>query len=258
VVSVQWGSFIAVGDSFTEGLDDPYPDHGTFRGWADLVASALAERRNGFTYANLAIRGRLFGRIVDEQVPPALAMGADLVSFAAGVNDVLRRSFDPAALTSRFHTTVSDLRATGADVVLFRFADQITHLPGQRLIGPRIALLNRTVLDAADRHGAAVVDLAADDAFRNPALWSLDRLHLCAAGHRRVAAHVLTALGVDPDQSWWDEPPYPPVRRWAAARSADLVWAGRHLAPWVKRRLTGRSSGDGITAKRPLLAPMYD
>lgn len=255
MVCVQWGSFVAVGDSFTEGLDDPYPDRGVFRGWADLVAGTLAERRNGFRYANLAIRGRLFGRIVDEQLPPALAMGADLVSFAAGVNDILRRGFDPAALTSRFDTTVRELRGTGADVILFRFADGITHLPGQRLIGPRIALLNRTVLDVADRHGAVVVDLAADDAFHNPALWSSDRLHLCAAGHRRVAAHVLTALGVDPDPAWWQAPPYPPPRRWLAARGADLAWAGNHLVPWVKRRLTGRSSGDGITAKRPTLDP---
>jgi lysophospholipase L1-like esterase len=256
VVTVQWGSFVAVGDSFTEGLDDPYEDDMAYRGWADLVAGALAERRSGFSYANLAIRGRLFGRIVDEQVPPALAMGADLVSFAAGVNDVLRRNFDPVALANRFHATLGELRAGGADVVLFRFADGITHLPGQRLIGPRIALLNRTVVEAADRHGAAVVDLAADDEFHNPALWSLDRLHLCDAGHHRVAAHVLSALGVDPDPAWWDAPAYPPPRRWLAARAADLAWAGRHLAPWVKRRLTGRSSGDHVTAKRPTLAPL--
>jgi lysophospholipase L1-like esterase len=256
VVTVQWGSFVAVGDSFTEGLDDPYPDVPSYRGWADLVAGTLAERRGGFAYANLAIRGRLFGRVVEEQVPPALAMGADLVSFAAGVNDVLRRSFDPALLTGSFHATVRELRGGGADVILFRFADRITHLPGQRLIGPRIALLNRTVLDAADRHGATVVDLAADDEFHNPVLWSLDRLHLSAAGHGRVAAHVLTALGVDPDPAWWDAPPHPSPRRWLAARGADLAWAGRHLAPWVKRRLTGRSSGDGITAKRPALGPV--
>ncbi|HEY8474753.1 MAG TPA: SGNH/GDSL hydrolase family protein [Natronosporangium sp.] len=253
---MQWGSFVAVGDSFTEGLDDPYPDGGSYRGWADLVASVLAERRGNFGYANLAIRGRLFHRIVDEQVPPALAMRADLVSFAAGVNDVLRRHFDPERLARRFDQTVRDLRGTGADVLLFKFADGISHLPAQRVIGPRIAQLNRTVLDAADRHGAIVVDLAKDDEFRNPALWSADRLHLCAAGHRRVAAHVLTALGVDPDPEWWQAPPFPPRPRWLAARGADLVWAGKHLAPWVKRRLTGRSSGDGVTPKRPTLSPL--
>lgn len=47
-----------MGDSFSEGLDDPYPTGG-YRGWADLVAEALAARRPGFEYANLAVRGRL-------------------------------------------------------------------------------------------------------------------------------------------------------------------------------------------------------
>jgi lysophospholipase L1-like esterase len=59
-------------------------------GWSGggLVAHRLAmEAGAGFRYANLAVRGRLFGRVVDEQVPGAVAMRPDLVSFAAGGND---------------------------------------------------------------------------------------------------------------------------------------------------------------------------
>ncbi|NHW87825.1 SGNH/GDSL hydrolase family protein, partial [Escherichia coli] len=76
-----------------------------------------------FAYANLAIRGRTFPGWVAEQVPAALAMKPDLISFAAGGNDVLRRSFDPDALVSRFDEVVGRLRSSGADVLLFRFAD---------------------------------------------------------------------------------------------------------------------------------------
>jgi lysophospholipase L1-like esterase len=253
---VRWGSFVAVGDSFSEGLDDPDPAGGGFRGWADLVAAALAGRREGFGYANLAIRGRLFHRVVDEQVPAALAMRADLVSFAAGGNDVLRRRFDPAALVVRLDTTVASLRDAGADVLLFRFADVTARLPGARLIGPRAELLNRAVADVARRHRALLVDVAADPEFDNPALWSVDRLHLSAAGHRRVAAHVLGALGVEPDPAWLRPEPPTARRSWPAARAADLAWAGRHLAPWVRRRITGRSSGDLMTPKRPSLGPL--
>ena len=66
---MRWRSFVAVGDSFTEGMDDAYPD-GTYRGWADLVATRLAaEAGPDFRYANLAIRGRLFPSVVAEQVP---------------------------------------------------------------------------------------------------------------------------------------------------------------------------------------------
>ncbi|HEY0700501.1 MAG TPA: SGNH/GDSL hydrolase family protein [Micromonospora sp.] len=252
---MRWGSFVAVGDSFTEGMDDPYPD-GTFRGWADLVAARLAaEAGPEFGYANLAIRGRLFPNVVAEQVPAALAMKPDLISFAAGGNDVLRRRFDPHALVERFDQVVGELRADGADVLLFRFADVMSRLPGQRLVAPRVALLNQAVGETAERHGAILVDLFADDTFVNPAMWSVDRLHLSAAGHRRVAAKVLSALGVGCDEEWLLVPPHPAPTPWLAARAADLRWAGQHLAPWIRRRLTGRSSGDTVTAKRPLLAP---
>lgn len=246
---MAWSRYVALGDSFTEGLDDPYPD-GSFRGWADLVAGRL-----GVAYANLAIRGRLFDAVVAEQVEPALAMRPDLISFAAGGNDVLRRHCDPATLMERFDQTIKILRGTGADVIVFRFANVMARLPGTRMIGPRVAYLNHAVGEIAQRHGAHLVDLWSDDEFLNPALWSTDRLHLSAAGHHRTAAHVLSALGVDPDPSWWEVPVHPAVKPWAAARVDDIAWAAKHLAPWIKRRLTGRSSGDLIKPKRPNISP---
>src|SRR4030095_9460152 len=120
---MAWRSFVAMGDSFTEGMDDPYPD-GRYRGWADLVAARLAvDAGPGFGYANLAVRGRLLEQVIDEQFDPTLAMGPDLVSFAAGGNDVLRRKIDPAGLVAKIDRVIGRLRTTGADVILFRFAD---------------------------------------------------------------------------------------------------------------------------------------
>jgi len=252
---VGYRRFVAVGDSFTEGLDDRLPD-GSYRGWADLVAGALAQADDDVRYANLAVRGRLYDNIVAEQVPAALDMRPDLISFAAGGNDVLRRQCDPHALMTRFDQTVGRLRATGADVVLFRFADVMSHLPGQRLVGPRVKVLNEAVVEIANRHGVMLIDLFTDDEFRNPVFWSVDRLHMSDAGHRRTAAHVLTALGMAVDAEWFDTHPFPPRRAWPVKVADDLRWAGEHLVPWVKRRLTGRSSGDNVTAKRPALEPI--
>jgi len=248
---------VAVGDSFTEGMNDLRPD-GTFRGWADLVAARLSANDPDFGYANLAIRGRLFHEIVDEQVPVALKLEPDLVSFAGGGNDVLRRSFDPTAMMARFDRVIGDFRATGADVVIFRWANVTSRLPGRRMILPRMEILNRAVEDVAARHGAIMVDMWNDAEFHNPRLWSEDRLHLAPIGHRRVAAHVLTALGVTPELSWFDSPGPAVRRRWVAARARDVEWAARYLAPWIKRRLTGKSSGDTITAKRPILTPIAE
>jgi lysophospholipase L1-like esterase len=126
---MTWKSFVAMGDSFTEGMDDDYPD-GTYRGWADLVAARLAvETGPDFGYANLAVRGKLLDQVVAEQVQPTLAMRPDLVSFAAGGNDVLRRKVDPWGLVHRLDPVIGRLRAAGTDVILFRFADVTGHLP---------------------------------------------------------------------------------------------------------------------------------
>jgi lysophospholipase L1-like esterase len=255
---VTWRSFVAMGDSFTEGLDDAYPD-GTYRGWADLVAARLAvDAGPDFGYANLAVRGKLLDRIIGEQLEPTLAMRPDLVSLAAGGNDVLRPRADARALVDRLDSVIASLRATGADVVLFRFADVTARLPAQRLIGPRAATLNDGARELADRHGAILIDLFADDKFQHPVMWSDDRLHLSAAGHRRVAAHVLNALGVGVDDEWLLVPPMPAPTPWLLARGADLRWARQYFAPWLGRHLTGRSIGDEVTPKRPTLGPVEE
>src|SRR5688572_12539034 len=156
---MTWNNFVAIGDSFTEGMDDSYPD-GTYRGWADLVAARLAvDAGPEFGYANLAVRGKVLNEVLTEQVGPTLDMRPSLVSFAAGGNDILRRRVDPHDLVHKIDPAVARFRAAGADVILFRFADVTTHLPGQRIVGPRAAVLNDGVRELADRHGAILIDL---------------------------------------------------------------------------------------------------
>ena len=255
---MTWHSFVAMGDSFTEGLNDAYPD-GTYRGWADLVAARLAvESGPDFRYANLAIRGRLLNGVISEQLEPTLAMRPDLVSFAAGGNDVLRPRMDPRALVDRIDPVIGRLRAAGADVILFRFADVAVHLPAQRIVAPRANTLNDGAAELAERHDAILIDLFSDDVFHQKAMWSDDRLHLSPAGHRRVAGHVLTALGVGVDEDWMLVPPVPAPTPWLLARGADLRWAREHFAPWIGRHLIGHSSGATISAKRPELTPFRE
>ncbi|CAM5595314.1 hypothetical protein SCANM63S_08680 [Streptomyces canarius] len=77
------GSYVAVGDSFTEGVGDPGPD-GAFVGWADRFAVLLADRRpeGDFQYTNLAVRGKLLDQIVADQVPQAIGLAPDLIPSA--------------------------------------------------------------------------------------------------------------------------------------------------------------------------------
>jgi hypothetical protein len=112
--------------------------------------------------------------------------------------------------------------------------------------------------DLAARHGALVVDLYGAPVLGDPRLWDEDRLHLTGEGHRRVAEAVWQALGHRPHSDWRAALPEVLPPGWTVRRAADLRFARRHLVPWIGRRLTGRSSGDGRPPKRPDLLPYED
>jgi lysophospholipase L1-like esterase len=251
-------SYVAVGDSFTEGLEDDLGPAGRHLGWADRVAAALAVRNGGIRYANLAIRGRLLDAVIGEQVPVAVELAPDLVSFQAGGNDILRPRVDLPALRERYEQTVGKLRATGSEVLLFTFVGR-TGGSGRTaaLLAGRFGAFNEHVREVADRHGCPVADLGSAAAtLGDRRLWHGDRIHLAPAGHARVAAAALEALGVDDAAllggapGWWREPleARPPARR-GADLVDDVRWVRRHFAPWVSRRLRGVSSGDGLSPK---------
>jgi lysophospholipase L1-like esterase len=255
-------SFVALGDSFTEGVGDPRPD-GSCRGWADRFAELHARQRPGFRYANLAIRGKLLAQILAEQVPGAVAMRPDLVSLAAGGNDLLRPRADPDALGQSFDDAVAALTAAGCQVLVFTGFDPGT-FPVVRMIRGKAAAYNAHVRVIAARRGCILVDLWSMRVLSDPREWCEDRLHLAPDGHRRVALRACEAAGLAVEEDW-REPLAPDPRRagpagsaagWLAARRGDAAWARAHAAPWVSRRLRGVSSGDGRTAKRPELLPL--
>lgn len=241
-MNATYTSFVAVGDSFTEGMSDELPD-GSYRGWADLLAARLAARAPGFRYANLAVRGKLIGQIAEEQSAPAAALGADLVTLVGGLNDVLRPNCDVDAVCARLAEAVERLAPGCRQLVLMRSPGR--QGPVLERFRPRMERLFGFVDELAGRHGAVVVDLFGAGVLGDPRLWAEDRLHLNAEGHRRVAEAVWQALGLPPESDW--RAPLPPSARpgWATRRGADLRFAREHLMPWIGRRLTGRSSGDG-------------
>ena len=96
-----WRRYVAIGDSFTEGMVDADPRHeGRFIGWADRLAAELAGRTGGeeLHYANLAIRGRKLDDVVGRQLNEAMTMAPDLVSIVGGGNDILRPKVDLDAI----------------------------------------------------------------------------------------------------------------------------------------------------------------
>lgn len=245
-----WRRWVAIGDSFTEGVGDPEPTAPNgLRGWADRVAEVLSQQVDDFAYANLAIRGRLIGQIVDEQVEPALALKPDLITFSAGGNDVIRPGADPDAVAQRFEDAVVQLSSEGATVVVFTGIDT-NFTPVFRGIRGRVAIYNENIRAIADRYDCIVADQWALKEVQDMRFFDDDRLHYNALGHHEVARMVLRALNVPNDLQPMQPDPLP-TRTWREARAVDFVWAREYLMPWVLRRLRHQSSGDEVTAKRP-------
>ncbi|MCD9200038.1 SGNH/GDSL hydrolase family protein [Aeromicrobium wangtongii] len=245
--------YVALGDSFTEGVGDPDPTRPNgVRGWADRMAAELAG--DDFTYANLAIRGRKLLQIVAEQLEPAIAMKPDLVTIYAGANDVLRPRVDIDNLMATYDVAIGRLTDAGARVVMFTAYD-----PGESpvfgALRGRFAIYNELVREIAERHDAVLVDFWRLRDYRDDRLWDIDRMHMSSAGHQRMAIAVLDTLGIAHDLKPLEVLERPLLTS-KQRRAANLEWAKSHAGPWVKRRLTGTSSGDGLRPRWPALAPV--
>jgi len=248
--------YVAIGDSSTEGLDDP-DGAGGYRGWANRLAEQIATAQGSLLYANLAIRGRRTRRILDEQLEAALAMRPDLVTLFSGTNDVVARRFDPAAVAADIETMHDALIGSGATLLTFTLPDLTPVMPMGRFVSSRVAVLNDALREVSSRSGAILVDFAANPVASDPRLWSADRLHANSAGHTRVAAALAHALDLPGTDGSWAEPlPEMPNRSWLRRLRDEFAWIRAYLLPWIWRHLRGRSSGDLVEPKRPRLGPV--
>ncbi|MFE0023698.1 SGNH/GDSL hydrolase family protein [Amycolatopsis sp. NPDC059021] len=251
----MFDSYVAIGDSFTEGLNDELPD-GAFRGWADRLAEILAGGRAGFQYANLALRGKMMDEILTEQLPIALELKPDLVTVCAGGNDIIVPGADVDAVAARFEAGIASLREAGIPVVIFNGPDTKS-LSVMHVLRSKVGLYNAHLWAIADRHGAKMVDLWGMEPLHDRRAWSGDRLHFTPEAHRRIALRTAEVLDVPVEGDWrepWPETGEP--HTWITSRRSDLEWTKVHLLPWIRRQLKGESMGDGLSPKRPQLAPL--
>lgn len=254
---MTFSRYVALGDSSTEGLEDPGAD-GRHRGWADRLALHVAQAQGApLLYANLAIRGRKTREVRAEQLAPALAMRPDLATVFAGTNDIIRSKYDESQVVEDLRAMHLALRGIGATVLTITMPDLSEVAPFAERARPRLLAFNAAVRTLCAETGTLLLDVAQFAAACDPRLWHEDRLHANAEGHRRIAAGLAALLGLPGFAEDWAAPlpPRAAPSAWARART-EVRWVGGYLLPWLLRRLTGRSSGDGVAAKRPSLEPI--
>ena len=244
--------FIVLGDSFSEGMCDEKVN-GEYRGWADRVADVMAQGSPDFTYANLAVRGKLLQQVIDDQIPVAkkFVTGKDtLISFHAGANDGLRPNYNPALAKQRYHDAVAELTATGATVMLFTVLDRVD-AKGKTadLWHKRFSDFNIDVRETAKKYGAILNEAQDAPWLADRRFIHTDRLHLNEQGHWRLSQGVLELLGLPFDASW--RTPLPPALPKPKLKriSKNSIWIITFVIPWIWRRARGKSSGDGRSSK---------
>lgn len=236
--------YVAVGDSFSEGYGDELVN-GWPRGWADLTAAHLASvQGHEIQYANFAIRGRKIGAILNEQLDRAIALRPDVISVNGGGNDIMRPRVSASWVSSQLLRAVRRIQAAGIAPIVVSGGNPSDIMPLGSLMQRRGDALADQVSRWASALDVPYIDNWGDPELRAPRYWSEDRLHLNAAGHARVAANVMRALEREPDPQWAE------MRGVTTAeQSRDARYWREFVAPWLGRRLTGRSSGDGRAPK---------
>lgn len=248
--------YVALGDSFTEGIGDPHPYSANgLRGWADLVAAQLANRNPGFRYANLAVRGRMMADVVADQVDAAIDLQPDLVTIYAGMNDLLKIRTDVDAMMARYADALARLKRTGARVLTFTAAD-IGAVPVFRRLRGRAAIYNELLRAVVDDLDLDLVDFWRLKEFRDPRLWDSDRVHLSPMGHRQIAVRVLETLAVP--NAITNTVGADIFRSGVRTLRGDLHWAATFAAPWVVRRLRRLTPGAGIEPKLTSLTAVLE
>lgn len=249
---IVFSRYVALGDSFTEGIGDPDPaSRNGLRGWADHVAAVLAQRNPDFGYANLAVRGRTMDEILADQIQTAVMLEPDLVTIHAGMNDLLSLRTDIDAMMAKYADGLKTLQQTGARVLTFTAADVGT-VPLFRRLRGRAAIYNELLRGIADDLGLQLIDFWRFAEFRDPRLWDGDRVHLSPLGHERMAAKVLDALTISHQLTTASAAllaSSPPVRDFRA----NLRWAAAFAAPWVGRRLRRVTPGADVEPKSTTL-----
>jgi lysophospholipase L1-like esterase len=260
----SFARFIALGDSMTEGMNDVIIN-GNFRGWADRVADVLATTHPNFTYMNLAIRGKLVGQVVREQIPVALknipypgsiSGGYEikpseiLVSFHAGANDILRPKYSAEETIATYNKGVEIFAERGVRLMLFCILEDFA--AGSKTgsaLAERFRYFNENVKRIARNTGAILLDPNPEPFWHDRSFMSWDRLHMNSEGHHRAAQGVLAKLELPHDPKFREPHLRIETKSQMKQLRENIHWFFAFLLPWIWRRIRGRSSGDGRAPK---------
>ncbi|HDR4567526.1 MULTISPECIES: SGNH/GDSL hydrolase family protein [Bacillus cereus group] len=192
----MWKRFVAIGDSFTEGIGDEVEGI-ALKSWVDHFVQLSV---NDIEYANFAKRGLVTKEIRSQQLEKALAFKPDLVSLIAGANDVLKGRWNHYAYKEDMKCMIDTLSKTGADIMIANLPDFTVRLPfsteKKQVLKEQLLEANEVILSLSREHQLHHIDFWNHQLVNDNTLWSKDFIHPNSKGYVKVAELIFSSLPV--------------------------------------------------------------
>ena len=247
-------NYVAIGDSLSEGLGDfafEWFDNREGCGWTDRLAALLtiqAEARGiDFKYANFAIRGTKLRKIMTTQLDAALALKPDFITVMAGSNDIMTKTKKLPELERIYREGLMRIQASGAKVVVANIMNPV-HLRVFSAMAWRAHRITAVIERSAAELGIPVIDVHGIKELRDLRYWADDMVHFSGHGHIKVANRAAHIMGLDYRMPEANLATAPDLSR---SVRETIKWITFYVMPFFKRRILGKTSGDGFVAKYP-------
>jgi len=225
-------TFAILGDSAASGVGDS-DKNGVTRGWGYYLAKHF---QDPLVYINLSRPGAQSAGVLEDQLPKALMFKPDIAAVIVGGNDALRNGFDPNKLHQNLRATISELKKSGAEVLLLQLHDptQIVPLPRllARVLSRRINAVNRVIHSVGREFNAQILLTRSIQDIYERKVWHVDRMHPSKYGHQLMATHFREILL----RRNWRIEPITIEETPATSKKSKMLWMLKNGTPWFFKR----------------------
>jgi lysophospholipase L1-like esterase len=225
-------TFAILGDSAASGVGDS-DKNGVTKGWGYYLAKHF---QDPLVYVNLSRPGAQSAEVLEDQLPRALMFKPDIAAVIVGGNDALRNGFDPNKLHQNLRATISELKRSGAEVLLLQLHDPTKVVPLPKLLAQvltrRINAVNRVIHSIGREFNAQILLTRSIQDIYERRVWHIDRMHPSKYGHQIMATHFREILL----RRNWKIDPIAIEETPATSKKASFAWMLRNGTPWFFKR----------------------
>lgn len=225
-------TFAILGDSAASGVGDS-DKNGVTKGWGYYLAKHF---QDPLVYVNLSRPGAQSAEVLEDQLPRALMFKPDIAAVIVGGNDALRNGFDPNKLHQNLRATISELKRSGAEVLLLQLHDPTQIVPLPKLLAQvltrRINAVNRVIHSIGREFNAQILLTRSFQDIYERRVWHIDRMHPSKYGHQIMATHFREILL----RRNWKIDPIAIEETSATSKKASIAWMLRNGTPWFFKR----------------------